>query len=112
MVMGWERRVNQREVNRETILLLDSDPVLRGEDRARELVQRKSNTQALLSSINFPVLGSDLLRFPTTGFATILSGFDLGDSSKTGLSVPWLLVVNDNVPLSTPANHSRAYTLD
>ena len=110
--MGWERRVNQREVNRETILLLDSDPVLRGEDSARDLVQRKSNTQALLSSINFPVLGSDSLSSPTTDFVTILSGFDLGDSSKTGLSVPWLLVANDNVPLSTPANHSRAYTLD
>ena len=48
MVMGWQRRVNQREVNRETVLQLDSDLVLRGEDRARDLVQSKSNTQALL----------------------------------------------------------------
>ena len=48
MVMGWQRRVNQREVDRETVLQLDSDLVLRGEDRARDLVQSKSNTQALL----------------------------------------------------------------
>ena len=67
---------------------LDIDPVLRGQDRTRDLVQSKSNIQALPSSIHFPVLDSDSLSSPTTDFATTLSGFDLGDSSKTGLSVP------------------------